>query len=108
MEALIPHGFTKNKYARTHMILYPFEVCGGLDLQTLATLYLDFKKFMDKVCHEGLLEKLRNRAVTGGGLDLLKSYLIGRSQSAKMVSEPQVKSRVPQGTELRPFSSTSS
>ena len=67
------YGFTKYKSTMTQMVLYLSELFENQDLTQLETLYLDFEKAFDKVCHEKLIEKLRVMGIAGGALTLLKS-----------------------------------
>ena len=51
------HGFCQNRSATTQMIMFLNEIHSGLNNKTLSTLYLDFQKTFDVVCHEKLMEK---------------------------------------------------
>ena len=101
------HGFTKNKSTMTQMILYLSELFEQVEQSTLATLYIDFEKAFDKVCHEKLLEKLLSYGIKGGSFKLIESYLLDRKQRVQvgnaLSSERQVKSGVPQGSVLGPL-----
>ena len=77
-------GFTKKKSTKTQMIMYLSEVFDNLHRETLATLYLDFQKAFDKVCHEKLIEKLHASGIRGNALLLLESYLVGRKQKVRI------------------------
>ena len=61
------------------MIPYLSALFDNLDADTLATIYLDFQKAFDKVCHGKLTEKLHVYGEMGGALELIKSYLQGRN-----------------------------
>ena len=91
----------------TQMILYLSELLEQVEQPTLATLYVDFEKPFDKVCHEKLLEKLLTYGIKGGLFKLIESYLLDRKQRVQvgnaLSSERQVKSGVPQGSVLGPL-----
>lgn len=70
-----------------------------------ATLFLDIKKAYDSVNHEILLEKMNRIGIRGKGGELMKSYLLNRTQEVKVnnsvISDKKnVKSGVPQGSTL--------
>ena len=73
------HGFRKGRSTTTQMICYLNEVFENINQPTLLSLYLDFEKAFDKVCHEKLLEKLLILGFGGPLLALLESYLSNRS-----------------------------
>ena len=74
---------------------------------TLDTLYLDFEKAFDKVCHKKLLDILMECGSTGRVINLHERHLTGRSQSAKVKTstsfELNVKSGISQKLVLWPF-----
>ena len=83
------------------------EINNNLNPTTLATMYLDFEKAIDKVSHGKILEKKTNTGIRGGVLELNESYLKGRKQKVKIglsvSSEFFVQSGVPQGSVLGLF-----
>ena len=74
------YGFRKNRSSITPMMMYIGEIFDNLVSTTLATMYLDFEKALDKVSHGTLLEKLTNEGIRGSVLELIESYLKGRKQ----------------------------
>ena len=46
----------------------------------VATIFFDLKKAFDRVCHRGLLAKLKAGGVSGDALSWLTNYLTGRKQ----------------------------
>ena len=95
------HGFTKNKSAITQMVSYLAEVYNNFHSKNFQTLYLDFEKASDKVCHQKLLEKVRALEVGGNALHLFESYLFNRKQqtvvNGVLSNVETVLSGVPQG-----------
>ena len=77
------HGFRNQKSTVTLMILYLSTLFGNPNAGTLATIYWDFEKTFDKVCHGKLTEKLHNYGVMGEALELIENYLQGRNKEYK-------------------------
>ena len=75
--------------------------------QQIDTILLEFSKAFDKVAHESLARKLHHYGIRGRTLELIKSFLHGRTQQVvldgKTSSALPVSSRVPQGTVLGPL-----
>ena len=84
--------------------MYMTEIFDNLDSTTLATMYLDFEKAVNKVAHGKILEKLTNAGIKRAVLELIETYLEGRKQKVKIgssvSSELVVQSGVPQGSVL--------
>ena len=101
------HGFRKGRSTTAQMICYLNEVFENINQPTLLSLYLDFEKAFDKVCHEKLLEKLLILGFGGPLLALLESYLSNRSQRVRIGNSYsrylETSSGVPQGSVLGPF-----
>ena len=73
----------------------------------LVNLMVDLKKAFDTVDHNILLCKLSCYGVSGNALQLLKSYLIDRTQrsyiNGVLSTEQYVSCGIPQGSILGPF-----
>ena len=73
----------------------------------MCAIALDIKGAFDKVWHNGLLEKLQSKGVSGKCLSWLKSYLVGRSIAVVLSgqsSDPAlVNASVPQGSIFGPL-----
>ena len=71
------------------------------------SVFIDLKKAFDTVDHNILLRKLSCYGVTGNALQLLKSYLIDRTQrsyvNGLLSTEQYVSCGIPQGSILGPF-----
>ena len=71
------------------------------------SVFIDLKKAFDTVDHNILLRKLSCYGVTGNALQLLKSYLIDRTQRSYVnglsSTEQYVSCSIPQGSILWPF-----
>ena len=73
-------------------------------------VFLDISKAFDKVCHEGLIFKLKSYGISGGLLNLIKSYLSNRKQrvvlNGKCSEWSLIGAGVPQGPVLGPVFSS--
>ena len=79
-----------------------------MDAGTLnGSVFIDLKKASDTVDHYILLRKLRCYGVNGNALQLLKSYLTGRTQrcyvNGVLSTEQYVSCGLPQGSILGPL-----
>ena len=63
--------------AITHEIFEAFDCNPSLEVRSV---FLDISKAFDKVCHEGLLYKLKSMGISGELYNLLENYLAGRHQ----------------------------
>ena len=81
--------------------MYCSELFETLDLNPLATLYMDFEKAFDKVCHEKLNAKLRAIGIAGGAQTLLESYFTERYQKVKTGSTESTASQLLSGSSSR-------
>jgi len=78
------HGFLKRKSTTTNLLesFNDWSVnIEGLTSQMIA--YIDFAKAFDSVCHSKLLYKLSQYGIYGPLLNLIESFLSGRSQRTK-------------------------
>ena len=74
------HGFLKRKSTSTQLLVHLKLLQDAFEIrEDIYTLYLDFSKAFDRVCHHILLKELRTFAI-GGNLLKLKSYLQNRRQ----------------------------
>ena len=104
------HGFWQRRSSITNLIEYLHEMFVNFDNSNchfLASFYLDFQKAFDKVNHNITIEKLSRAGITGPILDLIKSYLTGRTQTVRIgssvSSQLPIYSGVPQGSILGPL-----
>ena len=71
------------------------------------SVFLDMSKAFDKVWHEGLLLKLKQKGINGKLLNLLKSYLSNRKQRVLLNGSEsewgEIESGVPHGSVLGPL-----
>lgn len=110
-------GFRKNR--NINMAIYNFlcNIMPMVDNKTpVCAIYTDMTKAFDYVNHDVLLEKLYNYGIRGNVLDLISSYLTGRTQHTEMSricletknelrytsAGREVKHGVPQGSVLGP------
>ena len=63
--------------AITHEIFEAFDCNPSLEVRSV---FLDISKAFDKVCHEGLLYKLKSMGISGELYNLPENYLAGRHQ----------------------------
>ena len=104
------HGFRQKRSSITNLIEYLHKIFVNFDNSNchfLASFYLDFQKAFDKVNHNITIEKLSRAGITGPILDLIKSYLTGRTQTVRIgssvSSQLPIYSGVPQGSILGPL-----
>ena len=102
------HGFLKRKSTTTNLLesfndwSVNFE---GRTSQTIA--YIDFAKAFDSVCHSKLLHKLSQYGICGPLLNLIESFLSGRTHRTKVGDDlsdlAHITSGVVQGSCLGPI-----
>ena len=102
------YGFRKNRSPIIQLITFLQKVYNGIESQQdIHILFTDFSKAFDRVDHGILLQKLHDIGVRGNLFEVLKSYLYGRSQRARIANELSkeilVTSGVPQGSILSPL-----
>lgn len=102
------HGFRSGRSTSTNLALYTENVLNMmLRHGQVDSLYTDFAKAFDRVCHRLLLRKLSLLGVGGALLNWLASYLSDRSHLVRVgsrVSQPYFSSSgVPQGSHLGPL-----
>jgi len=70
-------------------------------------VFFDISKAFDRVCHKGLLTKLKSYGIVGNVYLWIKDYLSNRKQQAyigdSFSSEHFLNAGVPQGSVLGPF-----
>jgi hypothetical protein len=101
------HGFLKGRSCTTNLTIFMDKLTQIVDKGTPADIfYLDFAKAFDKVPHQRLLLKVKNKGIGGEVLNWIKSWLADRTQTVRVgaseSTEGQVKSGVPQGSVLGP------
>lgn len=102
------HGFVKNRSTISNLLEYKHYLCQAFATRgQVDSIYTDFSKAFDKVCHRLLCRKLFSYGVHGNLYRWICSYLENRSQLVALkgfVSAPvQVGSGVPQGSHLGPL-----
>ena len=104
------HGFRQRRSSITNLTEYLHKMFVNFDNSNchfLASFYLDLLKAFDKVNHNITIEKLSRAGITGPILDLIKSYLTGRTQTVRIgssvSSQLPIYSGVPQGSIRRPL-----
>ena len=68
----------------SHDIFHLFDSYDSFEVQRV---FLDISKAFDRVCHKGLLYKLKNYGISGDLLDLLKWFLSNRKQKTLLSHE---------------------
>ena len=98
------HGLCQNRSTTTQMIKVLKEIHSVLNSKTLSTLYLDFQKAFNEVCHEKVLGKLYYNGFSDVLSALIESYQTNRRERLKVESllseEETVHSGVPQSSVL--------
>ena len=68
-------------------------------------MFLDISKASDKVCHDGIIYKLKRNGITGDLLRLIESFLSDRYQRVVLNGQTsnwnKIKAGVPQGSIIR-------
>lgn len=111
MSFLSPHqsGFRKSHSTTTTLLKVHDDIAQVVDKKGVAILLLiDFAKAFDRVSHRKLLNKLSLvYQFSSSAVNLIKSYLIGRSQTVYHNENfsvfQEIKSGVPQGSILGPL-----
>ena len=101
-------GFRPNHSTRTALISTVNLWLTDMDVGKVnGSVFIDLKKAFDTVDHNILLRKLSCYGVNGNALQLLKSYLIDRTQRSYvngiLSTEQYVSCGIPQGSILGPF-----
>ncbi|CAH2088841.1 unnamed protein product [Euphydryas editha] len=102
------HGFMKNKSTTSNLLEYKNYLCQAFAQRIqVDSIYTDFSKAFDRVCHSILCAKLENCGIHGNLLRWVESYLCRRSQLVAIkgfTSSPVIiTSGVPQGSHLGPL-----
>ena len=104
------YGFSRNKSAVLQLLDYVDDIYRARenqDISYFATIYIDFEKAFDKICHNILLRKLWSAGIQGGLHDILRDYLSNRRQRVRVNSSlsdyKYATSGVPQGSLLGPL-----
>jgi hypothetical protein len=101
------HGFMPKRSTLTNLAIYESYIADGLsDGYQIDSIYTDFSKAFDKVCHSLLIEKLADLGVSGPVLNWLDSYLGDRKLCVKIDDHKSqyisATSGLPQGSHLGP------
>ena len=101
-------GFKKNDSTVNQLINIVHHIYKGLDDNNdVCMVFLDVSKAFDKVCHRGLLFKLKQLGICGNLLEWLESYLTHRRQrvvvNGKTSEWCNTNAGVPQGSILGPL-----
>lgn len=102
------HGFFKKRSTTTNLSMFTQYVSDAMDSKCqIDVVYTDFSKAFDKLDHEILLSKLQSFGFSDLLIQLLSTYLIGRTQHVTYrgfeSAEFLVPSGVPQGSILGPL-----
>ncbi|KAK4471065.1 hypothetical protein MN116_000576, partial [Schistosoma mekongi] len=102
------HGFLKTRSCDTCLLDYLNDITTQRDRgMVVSTVFLDFKKALDKVPHYKLLHKLKSFGIKDPLHSWLSSFITGRSQVVKYndhLSSPKlITSGVVQGSVLGPL-----
>ena len=104
----LQHGFVKGRSTETNLCLFTQFLSDTIDTgHQVDTVYTDFSRAFDRIDHFKLINKLNSFGLCDRLLDLMKSYLFGRTQFVickgfKSV-EINTTSGVPQGSVLGPL-----
>ena len=77
-------GFRPSDSCVYQLIAITHEIFNGFDCNPsfeVTSVFLDISKTFDKVCHEGMLYKLKSMGISGELYNLLENYLSNRFQS---------------------------
>jgi hypothetical protein len=102
------HGFMSGRSTVTNLVEYSSYIRLNLaDRKRVDAIYTDFSSAFDKVDHGLLICKLERYGIRGSLLNWIQSYLTGRTQKVKFMSDvsnpTEVLSGVPQGSILGPL-----
>ena len=102
------HGFRRRRSTVTQLLAHLDVLYASSDNNTpCASVYFDFAKAFDSVRHDILLTKLTKYGFDQRFIDLVASYLSGRTQRVKIGTSlsdcTNVTSGVPQGSVLGPL-----
>lgn len=102
------HGFLKKRSTCTQLLGCLNDWCKIIDDGgVVETVYIDFAKAFDTVCHNKLIHKMKGYGITGNLLSWHNAFLDCRTQRVKInksFSKPfPVLSGVPQGSVLGPL-----
>ena len=104
------YGFLKGKStndAVMHLTENIYDCFNGTDGSFCINIFIDFHKCFDTIDHTILIRKLELYGITGTLLNIVKNYLVNRTQSVRIqnsVSPPlPITKGVPQGSVLGPL-----
>lgn len=102
------HGFVSGRSTLTNLTLYENFISNALSHnQQVDSIYTDFSKAFDKVCHKILINKLSKLGIKGNLLSWFKSYLVMRQLTVCLFDNLsytfEATSGVPQGSHLGPI-----
>ena len=82
MEDTAQYGFTKGKSAEQQLLRYLAHIIAQIESGCIDSVYLDYQKAFDVVCHDHLLRKLKNQFNIGGKiLVFIAGFLKNRYQT---------------------------
>ena len=103
-------AYKRNTSTQTCIIRMLDEIRHAVDQRMVTiSIFFDFSKAFDRVQHEHLLVKLKNKGFSCSALRWMASYLSGRTQAVYdrfeniTSSQVQIRSGVPQGSVLSPL-----
>lgn len=104
----VQSGFRKNRSCTTALLTVTDDIMKATDSGKISLLVLlDFSKAFDTINHEIMIAILKHIGLSDNALDIMRSYLGGRSQRVKLGNNVSnsisITSGVPQGSILSPL-----
>lgn len=102
------HGFVKSLSVTTNLTIFSNFIFNNIEkgLQ-VDTIFLDFSKAFDKICHELLIKKLHLLSIDESWTSWIYSYLINRQFIVRVLDHHSLPQRmlsgVPQGSNMGPL-----